>query len=508
MASNLPTVLPPRTPTPPPDDSPSSGTGFNGFMLSPAQSNFDARSPMDENFMPSQQGSIPSITTTTIPLGEQDTNSIYSPMSADSRGPLSSDSGASKRNSLMVEDHNGVFNFQPGLMAKGPVAKSVCRPSFLPENQRRRQLDHELIFLSQQNIGQRRGHKYKHSSVSHQFFLEPPPRPPPQVPTSLPVPTFKECRRSMSKEQTHRFYWSITHALVAAYTLWSAEGSLALTALSHLILFDSLGAMLCVVVDILGNFEVWKRSSIRHPFGLERAEVLAGFAMSVLLAFMGMDLVSHNLQHVLENVGSHEAHEEHNHVRVSAGEVDFAALLAIVSTLISAFGLGNHRRIARGLRFTYISRLPSILANPSHFLTISCSLLLLALPLLSIQIYTTFDRILSTTVAVSMCFLGFRLVKTLGFMLLMSNDNTSAVIDILREVESDPSVTGINDVRFWQVHYGLCMAGLKIRVRGSEEGLGRLRERVCGLVRQRLGGGYGGGGARWEVSCQFDIDRF
>ena len=151
---------------------------------------------------------------------------------------------------------------------------------------------------------------------------------------------------------------------VAAYTLWSAEGSLAMTALSHLILFDALGAMLCVVVDVLGNFEVWKRSSIRHPFGLERAEVLAGFAMSVFLLFMGMDLISHNLQHLLEGVGSHEPHHSHDHGRVSSGEVDSASLLAIVSTVVSASVLGNHARIGKAMRFAYIESLPSILANP------------------------------------------------------------------------------------------------------------------------------------------------
>jgi hypothetical protein len=32
-------------------------------------------------------------------------------------------------------------------------------------------------------------------------------------------------------------------------------------------MFDALGASLCVVVDVLSNFEVWKRSSVRHPFG-------------------------------------------------------------------------------------------------------------------------------------------------------------------------------------------------------------------------------------------------
>lgn len=126
MASNFPNPLPPRTPTPPPDDDDNNPSiaGLDGFMLSPAQSQFDALSPMNENFMPLRQGSIPSITTTTIPLEEKDTNTfggLYTPMTADS----STSMGGSKRNSLMVEDHNGVFNFQQGLMAKGPVAKSV-----------------------------------------------------------------------------------------------------------------------------------------------------------------------------------------------------------------------------------------------------------------------------------------------------------------------------------------------------------------------------------------------
>lgn len=293
---------------------------------------------------------------------------------------------------------------------------------------------------------------------------------------------------------------------VAAFTLWSAEGSLALTALSHLILFDSLGAMLCVVVDILGNFEVWARSSVRHPFGLERAEVLAGFAMSVLLLFMGIDLISHNLQHALEGIG-HEPHRSHPHERISPGDIDSASLLAIIATVISAIGLGNHARIGKAMRFAYIESLPSILGNPSHFLTISCSTMLLLLPLLSIKPYLWVDRALSGTVAVSMCVLGSRLVKTLGFMLLMSYSGPG-VADVIRDIESDPSVTAIEGARFWQVHYGLCMANLQLRVRGSEDGLARLRERIASLIKNRLGGGYGGGGQRWEVSTQLNLDRF
>jgi Co/Zn/Cd efflux system component len=277
-----------------------------------------------------------------------------------------------------------------------------------------------------------------------------------------------------------------------------------MTALSHLIFFDSLGALLCVAVDILGNFDVWKRSSVRHPFGLERAEVLAGFAMSVLLLFMGFDLISHNLTYVLEGMG-HEPHHPHKHDRVSPGSVDIAPVIAFGSTLISAMGLRNHARIGKAMRFASLESLPSLLSNPSHFLTLSCSSILVVLPLLSIDMYLWLDKILSGTIAISMCVLGLRLVMTLGSMLLMSYSGTG-VSDVMRDIELDPLVTAVEEAKFWQVHYGLCMANLRLRVSGTEEGLTRLRERITSLIRNRLGGGYGTGGSKWEVSVEFTMD--
>ncbi|KAJ5127103.1 hypothetical protein N7448_007882 [Penicillium atrosanguineum] len=446
MASNLPLPIPPRTPSPLSDDgmAHSSHANAGSAALEPVKS--DRLSPTKASF---------------------------------SFGTSPPENGTLTQNGSGESPNAGPFNFNTTVMAKSPVIKS--------------------------NIGQRRGHKYKHSSISHQIFLEPPPRAPLALPNSLPMPTMKECRSSMSKDQKTRFWWSVCHMFVAAYTLWTAHGSLAMTALSHLILFDSLGALLCVVVDVLGNFEVWKRSSIRHPFGLERAEVLAGFAMCVLLMFMGLDLISHNLQHFLEKSG-HEPHHMHVHERVSLGSVDITAVLAISSTLVSAIGLKNHARIGKAMRFGYIDSLPSVLSNPSHFLTLSCSTLLLLLPLVSIRIYDWLDKLLSGTIAISMCFLGVRLVKTLGSMLLMSYSG-QGVSDVIKDIEADPAVFGIDDARFWQVHYGLYMANVKLRVSGTEDSLGRLREKISSLIRNRLGGGYGTGGQKWEVSLQFTIEK-
>ncbi|KAL9101822.1 MAG: hypothetical protein Q9163_002969, partial [Psora crenata] len=116
-ASNRPIPLPPRTPTPPPDDH------LDDFSNSPIKSAYDptALSPMDENYHASRNGSIPAFVTTTLPLQEHDTNSIYSPMSA-----ASNENGymnQSKRpSSLTAGEADGVFNFQPASMAKAPLS--------------------------------------------------------------------------------------------------------------------------------------------------------------------------------------------------------------------------------------------------------------------------------------------------------------------------------------------------------------------------------------------------
>ena len=507
MASSMPLPIPPRTPTPPPEDlveistasTAVTGLGLDGVststVSSPTKHSFepDALSPMRENF-PTTAYRNSSITSH---LSSSSANSPTIPFSPPA--PYSPhDSGTF----LPAPSADSPFNFQSTTLSKSPITRTNV-------------------------VGQRRGHKYKHSSVSHAIFLEPPPRPALSLPASLPIPTLKECRASMTPNQRHRSLWSLTHFLVAAYIWSSAQGSLALTALSHLILFDALGATVCVAVDVLSNFEVWKRSSIRHPFGLQRAEVLAGTAMSIFLLFMGMDLISHNLTHVLESISHPAAHASHHapHQRVSPGSVDLASLIAIVSTLISALALGNHARIGKAMRISYLTALPSILSNPSHFLTLSCSALLLLLPLLSIDIYIWLDRLLSSTIAVAMCLLGVRLTINLASMLLMSYDPTTSssssisggareqgdVQGVVRDIALDPLIASVEEARFWQVHYGLCLANLKVTCRQREEDVvARLRERIASLVKNRLGGGYGGGGqagiVKWEVSVEVRTD--
>ncbi|RCI13627.1 hypothetical protein L249_5490 [Ophiocordyceps polyrhachis-furcata BCC 54312] len=362
------------------------------------------------------------------------------------------------------------------------------------------------------NMGQRRGHRYKHSSISaqHQIFQEPPQRPPPVLPVSLPIPTVAEVWMSMHKDQRSRLYWSLCHLAVAVFIFFRSHASLAAMALSHLVFFDASSAAVCVTVDVLGNFDVWRRSSIRHPFGLERAEVLVGFALSIFLLFGGFDLISHNLKHFLESLGDGEGHHEHIHERVSPGSVDLVAAVAIGSTLISAYGLKNHARIAKVMRVSYLAALPSVLSNPFHFLTLFFSSLIALLPLLSISLYVWLDRLICAVISLAMFGLGVRVAIAQGLMLLMSyggSNGNSGVSSVLREIESEPAIARVDEAQFWQVNYGLCMANVKVSVRKGydEAALGKLRHRVASLIQNRLGEGYGTGGSiRWEVTLQMN----
>ena len=236
--------------------------------------------------------------------------------------------------------------------------------------------------------------------------------------------------------------------------------------------------------------------------------------MSVFLIFMGLDLISHNLTHALESSGNHEPHNVHPHAeRVSASSVDVAAIAAISTTLVSALVLKNHARIGKALRIAYIASLPSVLSNPSHLLTLSCSGAVLILPLLPPSTSIHLDRALAASFAVAMLGLGITLGSALGRILLMSyvgrQGDGRDVDAVVADIKSDPAVRAIDEAKFWQVHYGLCMANLKLRVSGSVEELARLRDRVSTLVKNRLGGGYGSGsaGQRWEVSTQLILER-
>lgn len=178
------------------------------------------------------------------------------------------------------------------------------------------------------------------------------------------------------------------------------------------------------------------------------------------------------------------------------------------------------------MRFSALANLPSILSNPAHFFTLTCSFVLLLLPLLSVTMYSWLDRMLAFTMSIIMVIIGIRLITVLGRMLLMSINHD--IRDIVGEVwthdyflritflmklqiSEDPAVISVDEARFWQVHHGLGMANLKLSVRPSAliGGESKFRHKITRIVRDRLGGTYGergGGQQKWEVTISLQYE--
>lgn len=384
------------------------------------------------------------------------------------------------------------FNFQSTTMALAPPAPA--RPN------------------------QRRGHKYKHSSVSMNFFKED-VRVPLAIPASLPIPNFAECRQSMSKDQKIRVAWCVCHFYVAFLIYIIESPYTALSALAHLLFYDAMGAFLCAFVDILGNFDVWKRSSVHLPFGLERTEVLAGYALSISLIFMGGDILSHSIQDIIQAVylGDFFA-ASHHHGTVGHAHIDealahgglgsatpgtglpdvelelnwnkilFRVFLGIIATVVSAVGFDNHSRIARAMQNSYtasaaISNLPWILSNPSHFMTVTFSVTILLYPLESSIVRRIIDTILTPLIASSMCYVGWILAKSLGGMLVMSFPGENRIDIVESEILKLPNVHSCCEISVWQVHHSVWLACMKIEMTGTESDEQIVRDAASRLIK-------------------------
>uniref|UniRef100_A0A060T6I7 Zinc transporter n=1 Tax=Blastobotrys adeninivorans TaxID=409370 RepID=A0A060T6I7_BLAAD len=370
---------------------------------------------------------------------------------------------------------------------------------------------------------QRRGHRYKHSSVSINFFQEPPQRAPLAIPESLPIPTVREWYQSMSREQRIRFAWCFVHFVVAGLVYNIHLSFMALPALAHLLFYDAMSAALCCAVDVLGNFDVWKRSSLHHPFGLERVEVLAGFALAVTLLFMGGDIMSHSVQGAVESLygggsghdgadAGHEGGGHHHHstphehdVAMGISSMAIRVILGLIVTVVSAVGLGNHSRISRAMRLDESSIVSSMPINLSHFMTITFSLAVLFMPMVGPAGYALTDKLLTPLMAAGMCYVGWSIAKVLSGMLIMSYTGPDRISDIENDICADPVVNNVTRVSFWQVHHDLWLVSMKIMMEGTEEDEQRVRNNAVKAIRNFINGAQGdpgvgsvADGLRWE----------
>ncbi|KAH3685872.1 hypothetical protein WICPIJ_003161 [Wickerhamomyces pijperi] len=367
----------------------------------------------------------------------------------------------------------------------------------------------------------RKGHRYKHSSVSMNIIPEPKIRAPLKVHASYTIPNLGEFMSSLTPGQKWKLIWSCFHLFTSLITflIGFRYGVHSFSTLSHLIFYDSLSCIIVVLVNVMANFDVWGKSSIKFPFGLGRLEVLFGFALSISLIFVGCDLLSHFMEEVMASViiSSATTEEVHDHDHGSGhthhgGEVgqhlnifayEIVLVVNIVITLISSqfvvnstknttAATGQHDGITQSKIVLKNSiNNTSIISNPSHLVTLVFATYLMFQPLiLNIGADFFINEIFTLLIASFICYMGWRVVKYLGYVILLSfpgtgtidtaavnegpqaanSDNLAELIKTrIMELDEFKSNCTITNLIISKVHMKLIIVLIKIKMYGGSD---------------------------------------
>ncbi|ODQ77864.1 hypothetical protein BABINDRAFT_53755 [Babjeviella inositovora NRRL Y-12698] len=376
----------------------------------------------------------------------------------------------------------------------------------------------------------RKGHRYKHSSVSMNLFQEPKLRADINIPVTLPFPKLGEIRGSLSHEQSTQVAWGLWHVLLSAllYLINRHTGLPNFDTLSHLVFYDSVSIMAMIIVNVMGNFDCWNTSLIKYPFGLGRIQVLAGFALAIWLSFVGFDLSNHCVEaYMAEFVvgeghahdtpsGGHSHHHHHAHPDMSGYDVVngnrfvflFMLLLTIFTTIVSAKLIrsdSSHKSLANIVSMSDLkvtkwdrqqlwARLSQKMNNPAHLLTLVLADLLLLT-------YNPFypcainEKIMAFTIAILIIVLGIKLTHKLGLILILSFPASAKQFDrLLHEVENDiknldafKSSTNLSEIFITKFNYKLYVIGLRLKmIGGSDQDECLLRNDIVRLIKRHL----------------------
>lgn len=304
---------------------------------------------------------------------------------------------------------------------------------------------------------------------------------------------------SSSSEQRLQLFWAGFHLLVSFGVARYNSTSLAANSLAKCITFDAFGIASTAVFAILAHYPVWADSSIRHPFGLKRAEVIVRFAAAVFLTYSGIELVREVVERLA--IGGGHGHGPSDDVHLDPHALNdndympLSMLVTILVTLLSAVVFQNHAQLSQALD---LDSAPRVLRNPFYLLTMVPSVLLLVISITDMHLHAIVDRTIAACIAGALAYIGLVLIYRLGSILLMTYPSKS-VGALYQAVENDDAVVGVEG-KVWQVWTGLVVVALRVSVRGGEAVEGRVRERVTRYARDILGGGYGSGKA-----LKFDV---
>ena len=421
--------------------------------------------------------------------------------------------------------------------SKSPVRRSTSPKKLNPFN-----FQPQEVMLSNNGPSQslqvkpahRKGHKYKHSSVSMNLFQEPPPMSANEqqlkaIPDLYPVPNYKEALSSVTKQQKSKLVWALGHfsLSIVIFVIGFRYGFGSLATLAHLVFYDSLGSLFIVLVDIMSNFEVWNSSSIAYPFGLERIEVLVGFALSASLLMLSFDLFSHFFEEFILSLMSDDDHLDHEHLshRVHDGHgnastnllpYEMVLIISLAVSLVSSrinemmtSGESTHTKnhdttiFVHAPAFTLRQRFLRILETwrnyPTHMITVTYASFLIVLPLIPEtfvkELAYDINKCATILVACLLFYNGWILVKLLGGILLCSFPHSNYEYTVLKSKIKQGVLSldcfkegfSIDKLFITKFNYQLYVIGVSINMKGadSDEEV-RMRFEVNRIIRNEM----------------------
>lgn len=285
----------------------------------------------------------------------------------------------------------------------------------------------------------RKGHRYKHSSVSMNFFQEPEVKIPLNIAKSLPIPDFSDLKSNLPWPDAYiKVAIALAQSLLCIFTFqvgqfysWNN-----FITLSHFILYDILGSAAIILVQDLSQFEVWRTGTIMFPFGLNRIDVLLSFASAISLCFVGLDLFFHVLEQIIVLFVESSNHEQHEDIVGNIPHTHFTHVLDSnfnlwYITLLVAITLSTFC-----LLYTFDSKKSSKFKTNNPLITIIYIVYLLLYPL--VQSYTkVWDYVATCAISIFIVSYGYTIAKWTSTILLMGfSTNALAVTPLLMDQET------------------------------------------------------------------------
>ncbi|KAG0057626.1 Endoplasmic reticulum zinc transporter [Gryganskiella cystojenkinii] len=326
------------------------------------------------------------------------------------------------------------------------------------------------------------GHGHDHDHHGHSHVHHP-------VSFRSQLPSYGEIFGNLMPKQKTMFTWILAHSSIAVLTWLSGmrAGSLSIIGLSYMLLFDAFGVLNIFISSVIHTDIKMKKSTVKHPFGVQRFEILFGLFNAIFLLFIGMNMLKESLEHLMLE-DDHHGGDHGAVVRVPL----FWTMIALGATLISSLGYQNHKQFCLLLSSNSMSSQSAyasssstqVLRNQFTLLSLSC---VVGVVLVAMFPHAdSLDKIIAIGQSLAMFTLGGPLCKVLGMLLLQTTPPKAleGVEEAVRHLSAtNPQIVRLERAHVWTNTYGQLIGTLMVSVtKGSDE------QSLLAIIHQRLQG--------------------